>query len=409
VSELPAGRRLDTVPDVSDGSGDDQSGSAAEAIRFAETQLAQQRSHTAQLDLQVISAILNAHSTNADRITGLVTLQDDVERAVKGRTDLDTPLGARDFQRYLLSKIREIRSSIETADLDATSKAALSAAIASLYAAGSQPSIDRFSDPLMDDMIMGDELRTPAEPLAGPLPSDPAPAATPAAAPATPPATPAPTSAPALPLPTFGMPSLGGAGIPGGGSSLPALSALSGLDEGALDDHQLGRRSDPAVDSVPEESPEPSVPEEISGNEGDEEEKDDPSDAEQETVAAENTVVTLPDGATVEAPSPQLAKVINDAVSGTPIEEAFRQQGITIPEPGSTVSDPVEADQLIPGDIGIFADRYALALGNGKALSDSEVKSVDTIIGPDFLGWLRPPEPDKPLPTRPELTVGPSG
>ena len=61
-------------------------------------------------------------------------LQRDVEAAVAGRTDLDTPAGARGFQRYLIDKLRDIRTVVETAGLDATSKAALVAALASLYA-----------------------------------------------------------------------------------------------------------------------------------------------------------------------------------------------------------------------------------------------------------------------------------
>ncbi|HZU50095.1 MAG TPA: DUF4226 domain-containing protein, partial [Mycobacterium sp.] len=57
-------------------------GAAADAIRDAELALAQQGSATAQLDLQVVSAILNAHRTTLDGSDALTALQRDVEAAV---------------------------------------------------------------------------------------------------------------------------------------------------------------------------------------------------------------------------------------------------------------------------------------------------------------------------------------
>ncbi len=109
-------------------------GAAADAIRTAETSLAQQNSLSAQVDLQVITAVLNAHATNAAGRAALDGLQNEIESAVTTRTDLDTPAGARAFQRYLIDKLRDIRTVVETAGLDATSKASLAAALASLYA-----------------------------------------------------------------------------------------------------------------------------------------------------------------------------------------------------------------------------------------------------------------------------------
>ena len=100
----------------------DQQGAAAEAIKDAEVALAQQNSATAQLDLQVITAVLNAHSTDTAARAALDGLQRDIEAAVAGRTDLDTPAGARGFQRYLVGKLRDIRTVVDTAGLDATSK-----------------------------------------------------------------------------------------------------------------------------------------------------------------------------------------------------------------------------------------------------------------------------------------------
>ena len=109
-------------------------GAAADAIRAAESALAHQTSLTAQVDLQVVTAVLNAHTDHGGAVAVLDRLQDEIEAAVLIRTDLDTPAGAREFQRYLLEKLRDIRTVIDTAGLDATSQATLAAALASLYA-----------------------------------------------------------------------------------------------------------------------------------------------------------------------------------------------------------------------------------------------------------------------------------
>jgi hypothetical protein len=113
---------------------------------------------------------------------------------------------------------------------------------------------------------------------------------------------------------------------------------------------------------------------------------------------ADGLRVTLPDGQAVTASSPQLAAVIADAVGGNPIRDAFSAQGIILPPPGSDVLVPVEPARLVPGDIGLFSDRYALALGNGQMLLDNVIQPVAAIAEPGFLGWQQPPEPTAPNP-----------
>ena len=123
--------------------------------------------------------------------------------------------------------------------------------------------------------------------------------------------------------------------------------------------------------------------------------------------------MTLPDGETVTAASPQLAAAINAAVGGAPIADAFHQQGITIPPPGTTVTAPIDSSRVTPGDIGIFTDRHALALGHSKALLDGQIQQIATVSGPSFLGWEHPPaaatatapaKTEAPAPTRPAAT-----
>ncbi len=142
--------------------------------------------------------------------------------------------------------------------------------------------------------------------------------------------------------------------------------------------------------------------------------EDDPerSGHEHTEPAAGPTTVTLPNGETLTAANPQLAAAIEAAAGGTPIAEAFRQQGMTIPPPGTAVSEPLDPLRLAPGDIGMFTDRHALALGTSRALVNGQIQHISTVSGPDFLGWEHPPTPvdapapeaaDPPAPTRPAI------
>lgn len=383
-------------------------GNAAEAIRTAETSLAQQNSMSAQLDLQVITAVLNAHTTHSAGKEALDGLQRDIEAAVATRTDLDTPAGARAFQRYLIGKLRDIKTVVETAGLDATSKASLAAALASLYvgatpdtAAESAPDpkpvqsrpaepavaaipADVGVDPLADEVLPDDVVAPPAAPPA---------AATPAAAPMIP--------------PMAGLPALGGGsggGLPAG--PLPTPPAVGEQPPRLPNNDSADPLDDPVLDQPLEDGPVQPEPQD-----------DDGAGEQPATPAADDsTVVHLPNGEIVTAASPQLAAAITAAVAGTPIAEAFRQQGITIPAPGTAVPHPVDPVRVAAGDIGILTDRHALALGNGKAVFNNQIQPIASVTGPSFLGWEHPPEPgsgaptpgsDKPAPTRPAVTAGP--
>lgn len=376
-----------------------QLGDAAEAIRCAESLLAHQNSTAAQIDLQVVNAILNAHAKTSDGRDALDALQHEVQTAVRTRTDLDTPSGARDFQRFLITKLRDIRTVVADTGLDDTSKSALMAAWTSLYdvsrtAAGDQSDArpspggspppgdpadvpDDELDPYLDSLLADDPALMPAEaPPQGGATAMPMPAAMP------------------------GMPNFGGGGMPSwgmpGGLPSPTMPEMdrewpTGHDDDVetedpvpqeqsaptQDDHQE------SVDAVPPATPEPAAPE-------------------------GPTTVTLPNGESVTAASPQLAAAIKAAAGGTPIADAFRQQGITIPPPGTAVAEPVDPSRVSPGDIGMFTNRHALALGSGKALLDGQIQHISTVKGPSFLGWEHPPAPagvaaapETPAPTRP--------
>jgi hypothetical protein len=407
-----------------------QQGDAAEAIAAAEAALAHQSSATSQLDLQVISAILNAHLRTVAGSEALTRLQQETEAAVRTRSDLDTPAGARDFQRFLINKLRDIRAVVANTSLDDTSKSALMAAWTSLYNASKTgpagPSEQRPGSPSPDAVPARGPSRPPAaqpggagfgggrdpyfDPLLlddpGLLSGDP-----PTQGAAAGPTAAAMPTAPMMPsIPNFGagQPSGGGAtpgamagwsapgGLPlsrllGGG---PTDQALSGLD----DERQLGLADE---DSRNHDDP---------GDHKGAEDKEASADKPQ-SLPAGPTTVTLPDGETVTAANPQLAAVIKAAVGGTSIPDAFHQQGITIPPAGTAVANPIDPLRVAPGDVGIFTDRHALALGHAKALLDGQIQHIATVTGPSFLGWEHPPEKlgptsapartEPPTPTRP--------
>jgi hypothetical protein len=387
-------------------------GRAADAIRTAETSLAQQHSVSAQLDLQVIAAVLNAHTTHAAGRQSLDGLQDDIETAVATRTDLDTPAGARAFQRYLIGKLRDIKAVVETAGLDDTSKASLAAALASLYVGATPDATDEHAPtpkppapPAENQLPAADLPAVGTDPLDDALlPEDFA------APPPDPSAASQPMSAPMIP-PMAGIPAFGGGTSPAMGPApmpptLDNLTSPRSLTEDSLLDDPMP--DDPVDD----------------GEEAPAAEADDEAAGEEPTTPASNdaTIVHLPNGETVTAPSPQVAAAITAAVAGTPIPEAFHQQGITIPAPGSAVPHPIEPARVIAGDIGMLTDRHALALGNGKAVFNNQIQPIASVNGPSFLGWEHPPEPgsatstpratqqaqsDQPTPTRPAVTAGP--
>jgi hypothetical protein len=397
---------------------------AAEAIADAEAALAHQNSASSQLDLQVISAIMNAHLKAVEGREALTTLQRETEAAVRTRSDLDTPAGARDFQRFLIGKLRDIRAVVASASLDDTSKSALMAAWTSLYDASksragvpgesrsasaapvgaparntTQRSADAAGagwDPLLDSLLADDPGL-----LAGDSSGQGPPATGPPA-----PAIPMAPMTPMTPsIPNFGMGPMPGT-APGSmaGWSAPGELPLPGLREGSgtdparsgIDDQGLPTSEDPDASDHP------------SSDHTDDEDEDTSADH-RESPPDGPTTVTLPDGETVTAASPQLAAAIKAAVGGASIADAFHQQGITIPAPGTAVANPIDSLQVVPADIGIFTDRHALALGHEKALLDGQIQHIATVSGPSFLGWEHPPvaataPASAPTPTRPADT-----
>lgn len=397
--------------------GAESEGAAAEAIRKAETALAQQNSVTAHVDLAVVTAVLNAHTAHTDGAGALESLKREIEAAVATRTALDTPAGAREFQRYLIDKLGDIRAVVEETDLDDTSKASLAAALASLYAsAGSaggtvdgmqgtgttaappqpaaasstapeQPSASRglasLSEPGPGVGLEGglDPGLSDFGPLSFPGPDMvPEPQAdatgTPLPAAGQPAGQPPPVAPPMPSVPA--LPSLGG------GSGMSPLDGLSSLPA-------LAALADPAEPDLAPRGDEVGADADEVGADADEV----GADADEEAGGRAEPGLEVPSGVDANESDPPFAGVIAAAVSGTPIPDAFDQQGITIPGPGTQVSTPLALEDVVPGDVALFDDRHALALGNGKVLLDDQIQPIEAVNRPGFIGWQHPPEPDR--------------
>lgn len=382
-------------------SGEPQRGAAAESMKRAEAALALQNSGAAEFDRLMLEAIVTAHKTTEDGRRRLDELESDLEAAVTAR-NLETPMGARDFQRYLIGRLKDILAVVAEANDSDASRKALLAALAALYVpdadvpdtAGdsSRPAPENRPD---EPAGVGD---APAEPVGFDGGLD--------AFPGTDGVTGEPAAAPPAPVPA--APSLGG--LPGGAPALGLpLAGPPPAAEPYRESKDVGRSMLTPDDLIGEDE------DDLAPGGSDE----DPAADETTTEpAAGPTTVTLPNGDTVTAASPQLAAVIKSAAEGTPIADAFRQQGITIPPPGTAVAQPIDPAQVIPGDIGMFSDRHALAIGNDNALLDGQIQRIANVNGPSFLGWQHPPVPamtaptttdpaatETPAPTRPSATA----
>jgi Domain of unknown function (DUF4226) len=224
-----------------------------------------------------------------------------------------------------------------------------------------------------------------------------------------------------MPMPSMPMPSFGGSPMPIG----DPLSALSGLGDGVgpkVLDPGVDHGDDPdggdsKVTHTGADGDSPSGHDPIAAGDKPTGDATQPTDA--TTPAADHhggvdpaaevpaaatgqgndmpTDVTLPDGSTAHAPSPQAATALRAALNGASVSDAYQQAGITLPPAGSPVLDPVPPGHLQPGDVGVWKDHMVMALGDSKVLVSGQVQPQSSMgSGPDFLGWMDPTKPQQP-------------
>jgi Domain of unknown function (DUF4226) len=106
----------------------EQAGTSVGAIQARQAALAKHHDAVAEADRVLAEALAGAHAAMRESVRRLDAIADEIERAVPGQADLaiDTPLGAREFQRFLLAKQREIAAVVTDAhELDRAKRAVL--------------------------------------------------------------------------------------------------------------------------------------------------------------------------------------------------------------------------------------------------------------------------------------------
>jgi Domain of unknown function (DUF4226) len=92
-------------------------GPSVSAIQARQSALADQHSTAADADRVLAEVLASAHAATRESVRRLDAIAEEIERAAAGRTYLavDTPMGAREFHRFLADKQREIAAVVADA------------------------------------------------------------------------------------------------------------------------------------------------------------------------------------------------------------------------------------------------------------------------------------------------------
>jgi hypothetical protein len=106
----------------------EQSGLSIGAIGEKQAALSRQLAAAADADRALVEAVSSAHAATLDGARRLDAIAAEIDRAVENQADigLDTTIGAREFQTFLVAKQREILAVVSAArELDAAKAAVL--------------------------------------------------------------------------------------------------------------------------------------------------------------------------------------------------------------------------------------------------------------------------------------------
>ncbi|SPM39576.1 hypothetical protein MNAB215_1791 [Mycobacterium numidiamassiliense] len=97
------------------------------AIRARQSALASQHGSVADADRVLSEVIASAHAAIRESIRRLDAIAEEIDRAVPNHAALaaDTPMGAREFQKFLIAKQREIAAVVAAAHQMDSAKAAV--------------------------------------------------------------------------------------------------------------------------------------------------------------------------------------------------------------------------------------------------------------------------------------------
>lgn len=103
----------------------EQAGASVAAIQQRQAALARKHGAIADADRVLAEALAGAHQVMRDSVRRLDAISAEIERAVPGQAGLDTPMGAREFERFLVAKQREIAKVVAEAREVSRSKSAV--------------------------------------------------------------------------------------------------------------------------------------------------------------------------------------------------------------------------------------------------------------------------------------------
>jgi hypothetical protein len=106
----------------------EQAGPSLGAIQARQSALASQHSTANDADRVLAAVLASVHAATRESIRRLDAIAEEIDRAATDRSDLgvDTPMGAREFQKFLVAKQREIAAVIADAhELDRAKRAVL--------------------------------------------------------------------------------------------------------------------------------------------------------------------------------------------------------------------------------------------------------------------------------------------
>ena len=105
-----------------------EAGPSVAAIQARQSALASRHSMAADADRVLAEVLASAHAAMRESIRRLDAIGNQIDRAVLDQADLavDTPMGAREFQKFLVAKQREITAVVADAhELDRAKRAVL--------------------------------------------------------------------------------------------------------------------------------------------------------------------------------------------------------------------------------------------------------------------------------------------
>lgn len=106
----------------------EQAGLSIGAIQDKQVALSRQHAAAAQADRGLGEALASAHAATVAGVSRLDAIEAEIDRAVASQAamGIDTPIGAREFQKFLIAKQREIFAVVSDAhQLDAAKRVML--------------------------------------------------------------------------------------------------------------------------------------------------------------------------------------------------------------------------------------------------------------------------------------------